>query len=177
MDTLRNDFFYALRTLGRARGFAAAAILTLALGIGANTAMFSVVNAVMLRPLPFPDPDRIMSVIALNTRHGTPALSALSYPDYLDYRSGNRSFEDVASYYSNRFTLYGRGEAIMLRGGVVGAGLFKILGVQPQIGRAFLPEEDQPGHHVAILSSALWSTRFHSDRGIVGQAIDLNGKP
>ena len=176
MDTLGKDFRYALRTLLNARAFTVVAVLTLALGIGANTAMFSVVNAVLLRPLPFPQPERLMSLTTMNWRHGAPSPNAISYPDYLDYRSGNRSFEQIASYYDDNLALTGHGEAAMLRGQIVGAGLMKVLGVQPALGRDFLPEDDEAGHHVAILGHTMWLTRFQGDRNVVGKPVTLGGK-
>jgi putative ABC transport system permease protein len=169
------DLRYALRTLLNARGFAVVAILTLALGIGANTAMFSVVNGVLLKPLPFPQPQRLMSIVTLNTHHGEPQPESLSYPDFIDYQNQNRTFEALASYYPNDFTLTGTGEAAQIRGAVVGADLFKVLGVQPSLGRSFLHEEDQPGHHVAIISHSLWSSRFHSDKDILNRTLNLGG--
>jgi predicted permease len=159
-----------------ARGFAVVAILTLALGIGANTAMFSVVNGVLLKPLPFPHSQRLMSMVTLNTHHGEPQPESLSYPDYLDYQKQNRSFESVASYYPSDFTLTGAGEASQVHGANVGADLFKVLGVQPSFGRTFLPEEDEPGHHVAIISHSLWTSRFHSDRDILNRTLNLGGE-
>src|SRR5690349_16964875 len=161
----------------QSRGFTVVAILTLALGIGANTAMFSVVNTVLLRPLPFPQPDRLMAVSTMNSRHGEPVVSSMSYPDIIDYRAKNRSFEDIASYYGNNFSLTGAGDAVLLRGQVVSAGFFSVLGVQPNIGRGFAPDDDQPGHHVVVISRSLWRNRFHSDENISGRAISLSGKP
>src|SRR5690242_20093554 len=112
MEKLIQDVRYCLRTLVKAPGFTIMAVLTLSLGIGANAAMFSVVNAVLLRPLPFSEPDRLMSVMTLNSKRGAPSPNAVSYPDYVDYRKGNRSFEELASYYENNFSLTGEGEAV-----------------------------------------------------------------
>ncbi|HEU5450935.1 MAG TPA: ABC transporter permease [Terriglobales bacterium] len=177
MDTLRKDLRYALRTLLNAPAFTVVAVLTLALGIGVNTAMFSVVNAVLLRPLPFPQPDRLMSLTTMNWRHGAPGPNAISYPDFLDYRSGNRSFQNIASYYDSDLALTGHGEAVMLRGQIVASGLLKVLGVQPALGRDFLPEDDEAGHHVAILSHTAWQARFQGDLSVVGKSVTLGGKP
>ena len=176
MDRLLQDLRYCVRTLLQARGFTIVAVLTLALGIGANTAMFSVVNAVLLRPLPFPQPERLMSIATTNTR-GTPTPSSVSYPDFIDYRAHNRSFEDMASYYGNDFSLTGAGDAVLLRGQIVGTAFFNILRVQPNPGRAFAADEDQPGHHVAIISHSLWKSRFRGDNNIVGRNIELSGEP
>src|ERR1043165_7337643 len=164
MTSFVQDIRYCLRTLVKAPGFTTMAVLTLALGIGVNAAMFSVVNAVLLRPLPFAEPDRLMSVVTLNTKHGAPSPNAVSYPDYVDYRKGNRSFEELASYYENNFSLTGEGEAVLMRGEIAGSGLFKVLGVQPALGRSFLPEEDEPGHDVAIISDQFWKTRSEERR-------------
>jgi predicted permease len=176
VDTIINDLRYAVRTLLNARGFTVIAVLTLALGIGANTAMFSVVNAVLLRPLPFPEPERLMSIATLSSHHGEPTRQTLSYPDFIDYRAQNRSFQGLASYYANDFTLTGIGEAAQIRGQVVGAELFNILGEPPSIGRNFLPQEDQPGHRVAIVSRSLWASRFHSDKSVLNSTIILSGE-
>src|SRR5512133_2005601 len=134
MDSLIKDIRYAARTLFNAKGFAAVAILTLALGIGANTAMFSVVNSVLLRPLPFRNPDRIFWLQQMSTKHGEPAESAFSYADFADYRAQNRTFEGSAAYNETDFTLSGSGDATHIRGAEVSSGAFRILGVQPQLG-------------------------------------------
>src|SRR6201996_3247809 len=177
MEGFLQDIKYGYRMLAKSPGFTLVAVLTLALGIGANTAMFSVVNAVLLRPLPFPEPDRLMSVATLNSRHGAPQPTSLSYPDFADYRAKNRTFEEIASYTDNNFSLTGAGESVLLRAEIVGTSFFNVLRSQPALGRGFLPGEDQPGHHVAVISDGLWKSRFHSDQNILGRNIDLSGKP
>ncbi|HEX2328507.1 MAG TPA: ABC transporter permease [Candidatus Angelobacter sp.] len=178
MDSLIQDIRYAFRTLLNAPGFTLVATLTLALGIGANTAIFSVVNAVLLRPLPFADSDRLMSVYTMNTRHAEePGTTSMSYADFIDYRAQNHSFEDLATYYGNDFSLTGGSEPLLLRGQIVGTSFFSLLRVQPAIGRGFLPGEDQPGHPVAVISHALWRSRFGSDPNISGRKIELSGNP
>src|SRR5512140_2716508 len=133
MDTLIKDIRFALRTLRKSPGFTTVAILTLALGIGSNTAMFSVVTAVLLRPLPFPEPGRIMAVASLTQGLAT----AESYPDFFDFRHGNESFENVASYHIAQETLTGMGDPMHVEAIVVSSGFFEALGVQPQLGRTF----------------------------------------
>jgi putative ABC transport system permease protein len=178
VDTLLQDIRYAFRTLLNARSFTLVATVTLALGIGANTAIFSVVNAVLLRPLPFAESDRLMAVHTMNSRAGSePGTSSVSYADFTDYRTQNHSFEDLASYYGNDFSLTGGSEPLLLRGQIAGTAFFSLLHVQPVLGRGFLPGEDQPGHKVAVISYALWRSRFKSDPGISGRAIELSGKP
>jgi predicted permease len=176
MDSLLKDIRYAARTLVNAKGFAAVAIVTLALGIGANTAMFSVVNSVLLRPLPYRNPDRIFSLQQMSTRHGEPAESAFSYADFADYQAQNRTFEDLAAYNETDLTLSGAGEATHIRGAEVSSSAFRILGVQPTLGRDFLKEEDKPGQRAVILSQAFWASHFKSDPETLGKPVTLSGK-
>jgi hypothetical protein len=177
LEDLGKDLRYSVRVIVQAPSFAIIAVVTLALGIGANTAMFSVVNAVLLRPLPFPHPERLMSIVEFDSQRGAPRPDSFSYPDYFDVRSKNHSFEAMASYRGQNFSLSGDGEAIYLRGQIVGSDLFKVLGVQPALGRGFRADEDQAGHHVIVISNALWHTRFHGDRNVVGRNINLSGNP
>ena len=130
------DVRYALRFLGRSKGFAAAAIVTLAIGIGANTAVFSVVNAVLLRPLPYPDSDRLVSIRSRDVR-GTPHPSLVSYPTFFDFRAENDVFEHIVSYRDTTFGLTGQGPASHLTGQIVSWDLFDTLRVQPALGRPF----------------------------------------
>src|SRR5271157_118833 len=177
------DFFmdvrYGLRVLRRNPGFAATAILTLALGIGATTAIFSVVDTVMFKPLPFPTADRLVrvrSVIAA-TGHGAVA----SYPDYLDWRARNHVFESMAVFRTNDFTLIGPREPLHLQGAVVSAQVFSLLGVTPALGRSFLPEEDNPaaaaGADPVILSYVLWQREFGADASVLGRTLQLGDQP
>jgi predicted permease len=173
METLWQDVRYSLRVLGKNPSFAAIAILTLALGIGANTALFSVVNAVLLRPLPYPQPDRI---VAISEKTANFERSSISYPNFLDWQRANSTFSSIAAYRSDDFSITGRGETERARIGMVSAGFFEILGVTPTRGRLFTPEEDRLGTApVAILSAGLWQRKFGSAPDIVGKRITMNG--
>src|SRR6202453_3860754 len=173
MDTFWQDIKYGIRMLAKSPGFTAIAILTLALGIGANTAIFSVVNAELLRPLPFRDSSRLVSVASSNSRtHST--AGALSYPDFLDLRAQNQVFEQMAAYIDGNFTPPGVDPPTHLVGSSVSASLFDVLGVAPELGRTFLPDEDQPHHHAVILSHQLWASRFASDPHVIGRTILLD---
>jgi predicted permease len=174
MDSLLKDIRFALRTLRKSPGFTVIAILTLALGIGSNTAMFSVVTAVLLRPLPFPEPDRLVAVASLS-QTGKP--SSESYPDFFDYRQRSRSFQYLAMYHSSDETLTGVGEPMHVEANMVSTGFFEALGVQPQLGRTFLAEEEKPGHHVAILSHRMWRDQFHGAPDVLGKSLNLGGRP
>ena len=175
MDTLLADLRYALRTLRRSPGFTAVAVLTLALGIGANTAIFSVVNAVLLRPLPFHDPDRL---VLLWERSPQLEFMTVAYPDFVDWREQSRAFEDIAVF--NRYrtlNLTGVAEPERLATAVVTASLFPVLGAQAAVGRTFLPNEDHPGApRTIVLSYGLWQRRFGSDPSLVGRALTLDGQ-
>jgi putative ABC transport system permease protein len=178
LESLGQDVRYALRQLRRSPGFTAVVVLTLALGIGANTAIFSVVNAVMLRPLPFQDPGRLVRVVSVRLRDK--AVDNASYPDFLDWRSQNHVFERMAAFHTEGFTLTGRGDAAHLQGSIVSAEAFSLLGVKPLLGRTFLPAEDKPGTangaDAVILSHRLWRERFGAEPGVVGQTIELDNQ-
>jgi len=156
MDTLWLDLKYGVRMLAKKPGFTAIAILTLALGIGANTTIFSIVDAVLLRPLPFPEAQQLVTVWGTDVRNGE-FQRTLSYPDFVDFRNQNRSLEGVAAYDDGTFTLTGKGEPALLHGGIVSANLLSVLRVAPEAGRGFGPEDDQPGTRVVVLSHALWN--------------------
>ena len=173
MDSLLKDIRFALRTLRKSPGFTVVAILTLALGIGSNTAMFSVVTAVLLRPLPFPEPERIMQVSSIGEQR---RFSSESYPDFFDYRQRNRSFEYLSAYHGASKTLTGVGEPQHLQANVVTPGFFEALGVQPKLGRSFRTDEEKPGNHVAILSENLWRNLYQGDSSILGKPMNLDGK-
>ena len=173
MTTLLHDLRYGLRMLARNPGFTAVAVLTLALGIGANTAIFSVVNAVLLRPLPYRSPDQLVHIWETDLKSKTSQVPP-SYPDFLDWRAQNHVFDKIAAYNWARFTLTGWKEPIHVEGLVASADLFSVLGVKPALGRLFLPEEDQPGHHAVILSHDFWQQRFNSDPGVLGRSLRLN---
>jgi putative ABC transport system permease protein len=171
---------YALRFLGKQPVFTAIVVLTFALGIGANTAVFSVLNAVLLRPLPFHEPQGLVALGEYDTREkadpGT-EINSMSYLDYVDFRDQTQVFDRVAVYTNQSVTTLTDGtEATHVQGESVSANLFALLGVQPMLGRAFLPNEDEPGNHVVILSHQLWQRRFGADRGIIGKAVTLDGK-
>jgi putative ABC transport system permease protein len=179
MDTLLSDVRHAFRMLRGNPGFTAVAVLTLALGIGANTAIFGVVNATLLQPLPFPDPDRLMTVW-----HGSAKeefdLGILSYPDYRDARARNRVFSDLAILDSagKGYNLSGGAAPEQVSGVRVTATFFTVLGVPPALGRTFLPEEEEPGRNrVVVLSHGLWKRRYGADASIVGQTIRIDGEP
>jgi putative ABC transport system permease protein len=175
MSALLADIRYALRTMVKKPAFAAAAIGTLALGIGANTAIFSVVNAVLLRPLPFPNPDRL--VLLWEKTAELPTMM-VAYPDYLDWRAQNGVFENLAVY--NRYrslNLTGGGDPERVSAAAVSANFFATVGVRPEIGRAFLPEEDRPGAKAVVLFHGFFERRFGADRSLVGRTVTLNGSP
>ena len=175
MGTLLQDLRYAVRMLVKSPSFAAIAVLTLALGIGANTALFSVVNGVLLSPLPYPQPDRL---VALYSRTSDFAESSISYPNFLDWQRENNSFAQLASYRQDSFNMTGAGEPERLRTEMVSADFFAILGVQPSVGRIFAVQDDHPGAaRVVVLSDGFWHRRFGASRKILGQSISLNGTP
>ena len=177
MQMLLQELRYGLRILWKSPGFTAVAVLTLALGIGANTAIFSIVNGVLLRPLPFADPGRLVSIAGFDTRHA-PAIPSqtVSYPNFADARARNHSFSDIAAYQDNEYTLTGAGSSLHVNAEVVSTSLFPLLGAQPALGRGFLPSEDEPGHLVAVLSDAFWRRHFNADRGVIGRSVNLNGR-
>jgi len=171
-----HDVRYAARLQRKNRGFTIVAVIALALGIGANTAIFSVVNTVLLRPLPYKDPERLVLVWEDATKqgypHDTPAAA-----NFVDWRDQNHVFEGMAAISDESFNLTGSGDPERLEGNTVSASLFPLLGVDPHIGRVFTAAEDQPGsQHVVLLSYALWQRRFGADPGIVGKALTLNGE-
>jgi putative ABC transport system permease protein len=175
MGTLLQDLRYGWRMLLKSPGFSAVAVLTLALGIGANTAIFSVVNAVLLRPLPFPQSQQLVSLQYFDSARKLPYRSA-SIPDFLDWRSQNQVFSGVAAFNDDSYTLTGTNEPQHLSAGVVSAGFFSTLGIVPQLGRGFLPEEEKKGERVVILSDRLWRTLFSADPKIVGRGITLSNR-
>ena len=175
-----SDLGLGLRILRRNPGFAATAILLLALGIGANTAIFSVVNAVLLRPLPYQDPSRLMQIWHVPPAKSFPGLKyfTVSPANYLDWQSQNHSFEDMAAYGFDLLNLGGKDRPDSLDAATVEPAFFSILRVSPILGRTFSPDEDRPGQgHVVILSYELWRDHFSSSPGILGQNIVLNGEP
>ncbi|PWU01693.1 MAG: ABC transporter permease [Terriglobia bacterium] len=174
---LSHDLRLTFRQIRKNPSFAVTVIGTLALGIGATTAIFSLVNAILLRPLPFPHPERLVWLQQADHTPGTPpdTPEALSYPDYFDWRAQSRSFEGIASYHGNNWTLTGAGSPQQVPGPTVSANFFRVLGVQPLIGRDFLPEEEQPGVHVTMLSYAFWQSAFGGAPDVAGRAVTLDG--
>ncbi|HKQ78547.1 MAG TPA: ABC transporter permease [Blastocatellia bacterium] len=175
MQSLLQDLRYGARMLLKKPGFTLIAVITLALGIGANTAIFSVVNAVLLRPLPFAEPDRLVMIREMKVPD-FPQF-AISPANFLDYQKQNTVFERLVAMRPVTFNLTGAGDPERLRGMSLTSGFCAMLGVQPQIGRDFLPEEDQPGRdNVVILSHGLWQRRFGGDPKILNQEISLDGR-
>jgi putative ABC transport system permease protein len=174
---MKKDLVYGIRSLLRRPGFTLVAVLTLALGIGANTAIFSVVNAVLLKPLAVKDQDRLMTFW-----HSAPAkgLEHLDLNDALVayYRDRTRTFQSLAAFETGNFSITGGGEPEVVPGAIVTFNYFEVLGREPLYGRTFTPQEDTPGNnHVALLSYGLWQRRFGGNPNIVGQSINLDGKP
>jgi putative ABC transport system permease protein len=170
-----SDLKFALRQLLKNPGFTAVAVLTLALGFGANTAIFSVVDAVLLRPLAYHDSGQLVS---LCERGADWSGGSIAYPNFTDWRSQQAVFENFGIYSGNNFTLTGAGEPVLLAGVMMSADVFAALGTQPEIGRVFRADEDTPGAPpVAVISHALWRNRFGGQDGILNQTIRLNGKP
>ena len=177
MRALWQDVRYGLRMLAKSPGFSALVILTLALGIGANTAIFSVVNAVLLRPLPFEEPDRLMQIWHTPPQASFPGIPTftVSPANFLDWRARSQAFEGMSAYGFGQYTLTGTGHPEAVRMVAVTSGFFSILRAKPLLGRAFLTEEDSPGReHEVVLSYNLWRSRFGADRDIVGKNIALN---
>ncbi len=166
MQTILQDLHYGTRMLLKNPGFTLIAVTTLALGIGANTAIFSIINGVLLRQLPYRDPQRLVMV------------SVMRSTDFITLRRQTQVFEQMAAFISQSFNLTGRGDPEFLGNVIASANLFNLLGVEPIHGRVFLPEEEQPGNHrVVILSYGFWQRRFGSDPKIIGQTISLNDEP
>jgi predicted permease len=171
------DMRFALRMLHKSPGFAAVAVLTLALGIGANTALFSVIDAVLLRPLPFHDPGRVVAVRSLDLRDANQG-GEISYPAFLDWRSRSRSFDAMSVWNGDNFTYTGGDQPESVPGAVVSANLFSMLGVLPALGRGFTLEEDQPGGEQLpiILSHEFWQSHFGGDPNVLGRALTLDNQ-
>jgi putative ABC transport system permease protein len=175
VDSIRKDFLYAWRGLRRAPAFAAIAILTLALGIGANTAIFSVIDAVLLRPLPYANPGQL---VRLYETEDAPGNYPFTGPDFLDWKTQNHSFQDMALYgWANDMNFNSNGQPDHVIGTPTEANFFSVLGARPLLGRTWAQGEDQPGKdRVVILSYGLWQSRFDGDRNIIGKPITLNDR-
>ncbi len=174
LETMWQDLRYALRMLLKNPGFTLIAVFTLSLGIGANTAIFSVVNAVLLNPVPYYDPQRLVWVTEIFANRD---LRCAFAPHYTYWQAQSQAFEHLVAYEWKRIDLTGRGEPERLESLSITANLFPALGVAPQVGRAFTPEEDQPeAARVALLGHAFWQRRFGGDPAIIGQALTLGGQ-
>ena len=172
IETTGRDLRYALRSLRKSPGFTMVAMLTLALGFGANIAVFTVVNGVLFRPLPFPEPERLM-MISYQSKEGGPGLFDR---DYLEYQRHVQAFEQIATFHEDSATLTGAGEAVRLPTADVTSSFFPVLEVNPAMGRAFLPAEEKQGsNRVVLLSDKIWRNRFGADANILGKAITLDG--
>jgi predicted permease len=177
LEALGQDVRYGLRSIRQNKAFAATVVLTLGLGIGANTAIFSVVNGVLLRPLPYGEPERLVTVRQTLTAPPTPSLG-FSEKELLDYRDASRTLESLVEYHTMSFTLLGGREAQRVQTGVVSPGFFDFLGVQPLLGRTFRADDDAHGAEaVLILSHDYWMRRHGGDAGVVGRVFQMNNRP
>jgi len=179
IENLLQDLRYSMRTLRQTPGFAAVAILTLALGIGSNTAIFSVVQAALLRPLPYAQPDRLITLAEVRSQNLPDPLAMgtwnASYPDFLDWRGQSKTFESLAGFNGDGVTLRGAGEPESVFAVQVTPNFFSTLGVRPQFGRDFnAGEDEESGPHVAILMHSFWKSRFRGDPAVVGRSIQLD---
>src|SRR3990170_6304244 len=176
-ETLGQDIRYGARNLRRNPGFALVVILTMALGIGANTAIFSVVNGVLLQPLPYQDGDRLLVLRQQQPLAGVDD-TGFSYKEIQDYRTRTQSLESIAEFHNMWFILLGRAEPERLATGVVSANFFDVLGVRPAFGRAFQEADEKPGAPaVLMLSDAYWRRSFHADPTVVGRIFQMNDRP
>jgi len=174
IDAVAQDLRYALRMLAKNPAFTSIAIVAIALGIGANTVIFSAVDAVLLRPLPFKNPEQLVMIWENATHLGFPKDTP-SPANFLDWQKQATSFTGMAALVERSFNLTGVGEPERLDARRVSANLFELLGVRPLRGRTFAPDDDSPGSHVVVLSYSLWQRRFGSDPSVIGRAITLNG--
>ena len=173
LNSIPQDIRFAIRVLRKSPGFSLIAVFTLALGIGANTALFSVVNGVLLNPLPYPDPDRL---VAVAERWPPFSEASISYPDFLDWVRMNHTFEALAAWRPHSFNLTGSGEAQHLGAAQVSASFFPLLGIKPVIGRNFSPAEDKRGAAgVAMLSGGFWKSKFGGSPDVLGKTLELDG--
>ena len=173
MAAIFQNVSYALRQLRKNPGFTAVAVITLALGIGANTAVFSVVDAVMLRPLPYDHPEQLIEAQSLNSRN--PIADNFSYPDFFDWRAKNHTLDHLVSYHDTRYVLTGLQRPVLVDGEVVSWDLVQALGVRPELGRAFTADEEKTGTKVALISHGFWESQFSADKDIVGKTVHLSG--
>jgi predicted permease len=177
IEDLVSDVRFGARMLRKSPGFTAAAVLTLALGIGANTAIFSYINAWIIKPLPYPQADRLMVFVSHDTKKGWTRNSVTSTADSLDFQKENTSFEQTAGWAGWNFNLTGDGPPALVEGGRVSWNYFDTLGAKPMLGRTFIADEDRPGAaHLAVISQGLWQSRFASDPKITGRNITIGGE-
>ncbi len=173
------DIRYGIRQLFKTPGFTIIAVLTLALGIGANTANFSVVNALLLKPLPFPDSQQLVAIGSVNTRENLTQseLSSFSYPDFFDFRDQNRTLANAATFRDEAFAITSQEGATSVRGVKSSAEFFDVLGIKPIIGRTFARDDEQagggPGGFKVLLSYDTWKKRFGGDENVLGMTVDL----
>ena len=175
LEDLIQDVRFGARQLGKNPGFTAVAVLTLALGIGANTAIFSVVNAVLLRPLPYPDADRLMTLWERSPRRGV-EQERVSGPDFIEWRAQSRSFQDIGFWNSpSDFNLATSNGVVKVQCAYVFSSLFNVLGVKPLLGRTFLPEEDlREGNRAAVIGYDLWQRRFNGEANVIGRTLTVD---
>ena len=180
MQAFWQDVRYGARMLGKNPGFTFIAVLAIALGVGANTAIFSVINAVLLRPLPYQEPEQLVAVYETDTREAD-SEDSTSYPNFFDWRERNQSFENIAVYRSAAFSLTGEGQPVQLSGQVVTAEIFDLLQVKPHLGRNFSRDDERIGgatsSRAAVISHTLWQRQFGGDPNIVSQTITIDRKP
>src|SRR5437773_6582421 len=177
LDALRQDLVSAVRVLRKNPGFAATAILTLALGVGANSAIFSLVNATLLRPLPFKDPDRLVMIFAADGRRGR-GLDNPTYPDFADWRNQNHTFESMAAYANRSVAFSVDDQTVLINGKRVTPNFFEVFGVHPVLGRAFRPEEQEPGANaVVVLSDGFWRRHFGGAADVLGRIVHISDTP
>src|SRR6267378_6793862 len=172
MDTLFQDLRYAARQFIRNRGFTIVAVLTLTLGIGANTAIFSVIRGVLLRPLPFPGPDRLMLGVGVIGSH----RAGVTAPDFIDWRAGSRTL-DLAAMTTYNANLTGIAEPERVTAARVTANYFAVLGVRPLLGRVFTPDEEPEAPHVVVLTEAFWRNRLGADSSALARTLTLDDVP
>src|ERR1051326_59859 len=176
MPSILQDIHYAWRTLRRTPGFAIIAILTLALGIGANTAIFSVVNAVLIRPLPYEHPDRLVQVLESNPRRGL-RVTGVSPANFKDWKQQSTAFSDMAAAEWTAFNYRGNSGAVRIDGAAISVNLLQVLGQPLLMGRGFEKAEEQPGHDdVILISETLWNRQFGRDSGVLGKEMRMNGR-
>src|SRR5262249_17754592 len=171
MQHVLNDCRFALRSLRKNPVFAVIAIVTLALGVGATTAVFSVVNAILLRPLPYPNPDQLVQVFQTDVRRGIDNNGA-SYPNVVDWRAQNEVFSEMAGYRESSFTMTGRGDPVTVYGASITPSLFLLLNVRPRLGRTFNWQDKH--NPLAVISEGLWRSRFDSDSRVIGSVVSLD---